>query len=206
MASPNTSGSQPSEPLVQRNSTLRPTSPAATSVQNHVPDKDETIVTQTAVKSHANRDKWIEYAQWALTVLGIAATCIFGAWAPLSYKATLDGNSGNNAAQSSVAKAAFAANSQAREAASQQRAALDAMNSRIEAVGQLWLYNFCLDQTVRNPVWNIERKLKSSAVLWTLRDVHQRFSVFKSCDISCCNHVWMYVCSRCCVLVTFQRS
>jgi hypothetical protein len=145
--------------------------------------------------------------EWALKVLGFAAACIFGAWAPLSYKAALDGNSGNDAGQSSMISAAVAANSQAGAAASQQSVALDAMisaaaaassqasaaasqqsvaldavistavaassqasaaasqqsealnamNSRISAIGQLWLYDFCISQTVRPHVlWELK--------------------------------------------------
>jgi hypothetical protein len=80
-----------------------------------------------------------------LKVLGFAAACIFGAWAPLSYKAALDANSGSDTAQSQ----ANAAASQQSAAASQQSVALDAMNSRLGAIGQLWLFDFCITQTVR---------------------------------------------------------
>lgn len=77
------------------------------------------------------------FLEWILKVLGFAATCIFGAWAPLSYKATLDGNSGSDAAQSSMVSADTAVSSQASAVASQQSVVLDAMNSRIGAIGQL---------------------------------------------------------------------
>jgi hypothetical protein len=77
------------------------------------------------------------FLEWTVKVLGFAAAIIFGAWAPLSYKATLDGNSGNDAAQSQVSAAAR-----------QQSLALATMNSKVGAIGQLWLYDFCIAQTV----------------------------------------------------------
>jgi hypothetical protein len=89
------------------------------------------------------------FLEWTLKVLGVAAACIFGVWAPLSYKATLDGNSGSDAAQSQAQSQASAAASQQSMVLSQQSMVLDGMNSRIGAIGQLWLFNFCSTQSVR---------------------------------------------------------
>jgi hypothetical protein len=108
-------------------------------------------VTTPPDDQYASLQKFLE---WTLKVLGFAAACIFGIWAPLSYKAAVDGNSGNNAVQQQASAAA----SQQSIAASQQSVALYAMNSRIGAIGQLWLYDFCLTQTVRSHVFrNLER-------------------------------------------------
>jgi hypothetical protein len=99
-----------------------------------------------------NRDqlgKRVEkFCKWALNVAVLAAAIVFGIWAPLSYNITLNGNSGNDASSSSMLSAVQAASSQASAAASTQSAILDDMNSRIGAVGQLWLVNFCAAQTV----------------------------------------------------------
>jgi len=101
--------------------------------------------------------KWVDtllfWVDWGIKVLGVAAAVIFGIWAPLSYQAANNGD----AATSSMISAAFAANSQASSAlsiqstaAAQQSVALDALNSRIGAIGQLWLLDFCLGNTVRS--------------------------------------------------------
>ncbi|KAH8766534.1 hypothetical protein BGZ57DRAFT_900702 [Hyaloscypha finlandica] len=98
--------------------------------------------------------KWVDtllfWVDWGIKVLGVAAAVIFGIWAPLSYQAANNGD----AATSSMISAAFAANSQASSAlsiqstaAAKQSVALDALNSRIGAIGQLWLLDFCLGNT-----------------------------------------------------------
>jgi hypothetical protein len=88
------------------------------------------------------------FCKWALSATGVAAAVVFGIWAPLSYKATIDGNNGNDASQSAASDAASSAASLASTAAETQRVMLDAMNSRIEAIGQLWLVDFCDIRTV----------------------------------------------------------
>lgn len=86
--------------------------------------------------------------QWALNVAVLAAAIVFGIWAPLSYNVTLNGNSGSDASSSSMLSAVLAASSQASAAARTQSAILDDMSSRIGAVGQLWLVDFCAAKTV----------------------------------------------------------
>lgn len=164
MASPNTFGDQQFDTLVQRNSVPRPTSLAGPSVQNAATEKDADQV-RDAILVPEQKDKLIESLEWALKVLGFAAACVFGAWAPLSYKATLDGNSGNQDAQNAVVNAAVSLKDQAREAASQQsvaasrqRIALDDMNSRMVAVGQLWLYDFCLNYGTASASLRVPKK------------------------------------------------
>lgn len=98
---------------------------------------------------------------WGVKILGLAAAVVFGVWAPISYKATADGNNSSDSAsyQASTAMASLnsiaatasyeastamiSLNSIAVAASSQASAALDALNSRIVAIGQLWLYDFC---------------------------------------------------------------
>ena len=176
MSSPSSPRSQPSSTSVQRplstSATLTVPSPQKTgtekaasspAVATATPDTpQQTSATSTALSpQNTGTEKETEtsleeYLEWTLKVLGFAAACIFGAWAPLSYKATLDGNSGNDAAQSQASVAAsqqsIAANQQS-VAASQQSVALDAINSRVGAIGQLWLYDFCITQTVRPHVF-----------------------------------------------------
>jgi hypothetical protein len=105
--------------------------------------------------------KWVDtllfWVDWGIKVLGVAAAVIFGIWAPLSYQAANNTSTSGDAATSSMISAAFAANSQASSAlsiqstaAAKQSVALDALNSRIGAIGQLWLLDFCLGNTVRS--------------------------------------------------------
>lgn len=162
MASPNAIGNQQTDQLIQRDTTGRSASPTTQSLHDSLNEKNAAVIDEKAILDQEAKRKIIEAVEWTIKVLGIAAACVFGAWAPLSYKATLDGNTGNNAAQKSAIHAALAASSQAREAASQQSvaashqrvlankqsSALDDLNSRIEAIGQLWLYDFCLSRTV----------------------------------------------------------
>jgi hypothetical protein len=104
--------------------------------------------------------KWVDTLlfglDWGIKVLGVAAAVVFGIWAPLSYQAANNANTSGDAAQNSILSAAFTANTQASSAlsiqisaAAEQSLALDAMNSRIGAIGQLWLLDFCLGNTVR---------------------------------------------------------
>jgi hypothetical protein len=124
---------------------------------------------------------WVDgllfWLDWSIKVLGVAAALVFGIWAPLSYQATNNARVSGDAAQSS---AMSVASSQAAEvlavqssavvvqnsamqyhiwaadmqsvAAIHQSKALDEMNSRIGAIGQLSLLEFCLVYTVREVV------------------------------------------------------
>lgn len=91
-----------------------------------------------------------KFCKWALNVAVLAAAIVFGIWAPLSYNITLNGNSSNDASSSLMLNAVLAARSQVSAAASTQSAILEDMRSRIGAVGQLWLVDFCATQTVSN--------------------------------------------------------
>ena len=116
--------------------------------------------------------KWVDallfWFDWGIKVLSVAAAVVFGIWAPLSYQAANNASASGDAAQSSIIGAAFAANSQASSAlciqssaAAKQSVALDAMNSRIGAIGQLWLLDFCLGNTVRETRILCSSKLNS---------------------------------------------
>ena len=137
--------------------------PAISSPQNNI--REKVVATSSQPPSSPFKSptpKWVDTLifclDWGIKVLGVAAAVVFGIWAPLSYQATNNANTSDDAAQSSMISAAYAANSQASSAlriqssaAVQQSIALDAMNSRIGAIGQLWLLSFCLDNTVREP-------------------------------------------------------
>lgn len=88
---------------------------------------------------------------WICVVLTVVATIVFGIWAPLSYRATADGNRDNNLVQSSMMQQVMTANdiaSSALRAASAQSTNLASMQSRLGAMGQLAMVDFCLTQTV----------------------------------------------------------
>lgn len=112
-------------------------------------------------RQRRNDDSPLErFGNWSLKVIGLAAAIVFGIWAPLSYNVTLEGNRGNDAASSSMLTAAVVAYSGAEAAAATQRAMLDDLNSRIGAIGQLWLVDFCVGQTVSIPY--LETRLRRS--------------------------------------------
>ena len=88
---------------------------------------------------------------WVAGVLAAAASIVFGIWAPLSYKATADGNRDNNAVQSTMMASLSVANSIAAAAlstASAQSQLLGDTQSQLGAMGQLMLVNFCASNTV----------------------------------------------------------
>ncbi|EON60821.1 hypothetical protein W97_00030 [Coniosporium apollinis CBS 100218] len=100
---------------------------------------------------------------WAVKVVSLIAAILFGIWAPLSYRATVDESHSNDAAQQKVVNAMESANAQAssaldlqisalglqQSAAKAQSAILDDIGNRIAAMGQLSLVEFCLSQKVR---------------------------------------------------------
>ena len=102
--------------------------------------------------SRYRRDNGYLFATtWITGVLAAAASILFGVWAPLSYKAAADGNRDNNAMLSSMLSSVSVANSIADAAlstASAQASLLEHAQSRLGAMGQLALYQFCATQTV----------------------------------------------------------
>ncbi|KAL2066070.1 hypothetical protein VTL71DRAFT_2141 [Oculimacula yallundae] len=95
--------------------------------------------------------EWVDvllfWFDWSIKVLGIAAAVVFGIWAPLSYEAANKANDSDDVVQQSMIKVLAAVSSQASMAAAQQTDALDAMNRRIGAIGQLRLLEFCEGHT-----------------------------------------------------------
>lgn len=102
--------------------------------------------------SRYNRDNvYIFATTWITGVLAAAASILFGVWAPLSYKAAADGNRDNDAMLSSMLSSVSVANSIAYAAlnsAGAQARLLEHAESRLGAMGQLALYQFCATQTV----------------------------------------------------------
>ena len=100
---------------------------------------------------HQQDNIFIFATTWVAGVLAAAASILFGVWAPLSYKAAADGNRDNNAMLSSMLSSVSVANSIAQAAlktASAQASLLEHAQSRLGAMGQLALYQFCATQTV----------------------------------------------------------
>ena len=109
----------------------------ATSVRSRKAAKDNNVISFTL--------------NWICIVLTVAATIVFGIWAPLSYRATADGNRENNEVQSSMMQQVITANviaTSALSAASAQSTALVSVQSRLGAMGQLALVEYCAGQTV----------------------------------------------------------
>lgn len=101
------------------------------------------------------REKAIDFTiKWTVGILTVAATIVFGIWAPLSYEATKSGNASNDQmadALHDIGTMASIANdvaSSALETAIAQRSALNEMQTRVALVGQLALVDFCLTQSV----------------------------------------------------------
>jgi hypothetical protein len=82
---------------------------------------------------------------WTIKIFGISAAVVFGVWAPLSYKATTDGNKSGLAAATAQAQSAYDMQSSAMVA---QSMVLDVLQSRFKAIGQLQLFEFCNSATV----------------------------------------------------------
>ncbi|EPE27441.1 hypothetical protein GLAREA_04232 [Glarea lozoyensis ATCC 20868] len=112
----------------------------------------------TSLPSSDTGPKWgdtlLFWFDWGIKVLGVAAAVVFGIWAPLSYQAANDASTSGDATQSSILQAALSANSQAASAlsaqnslAAKQSLALEDLNQRIGAIGQLWLLDFCVINT-----------------------------------------------------------
>ncbi|KAI9732208.1 MAG: hypothetical protein M1834_004305 [Cirrosporium novae-zelandiae] len=93
-------------------------------------------------------DKSIQFIlNFILAVLGVAAAVVFGIWAPLSYKATADGNRGNDEAQQALLDAVASVNDVASSAASVQSSRLNDLQGRLQAIGELAMVDFCVTQT-----------------------------------------------------------
>ena len=115
-------------------------------------------------------DKDIFFAiKWTCSILTVAASIIFGIWAPLSYEATISDNDTDNAIVSVLSNAkdlASTANiiaSNALDTASAQQDVVGSLYSTIGLMGQLAVMEFCYGQQVRC------RCLKGS-LLWQSAD------------------------------------
>ncbi|PGH02273.1 hypothetical protein GX51_04713 [Blastomyces parvus] len=95
--------------------------------------------------------------RWGCAILTVAATVLFGVWAPLSYQETKNANKVNDEMQHALIKSAKSANAIATslfEAASlqlqiatAQASVLESLQSQLAAMGQVALLQFCNAQT-----------------------------------------------------------
>ena len=85
---------------------------------------------------------------WMVKALGLIAAILFGIWAPLSYKATRDGDGSNAAAQASLMSAMGAVSSIQSSAAAQQSSALSELVAQYSAMGKLQAVQYCETYTV----------------------------------------------------------
>ena len=99
------------------------------------------------------RDKDIYFAiKWACGILTVAASIVFGIWAPLSYEATISDNETQDSMLSVLSNAkalASTANiiaSNALDTASAQHGAIGSLYSTIGLMGQLAVADFCYGQ------------------------------------------------------------
>ncbi|KAF6235721.1 hypothetical protein HO173_005916 [Letharia columbiana] len=99
------------------------------------------------------RDRDIYFAiKWACGILTVAASIVFGIWAPLSYEATIADNDTQNSMVTVLSNAkdlASTANiiaSNALDTASAQRDAMASLYSTIGLMGQLAVMEFCYGQ------------------------------------------------------------
>ncbi|KAF1842252.1 uncharacterized protein K460DRAFT_420180 [Cucurbitaria berberidis CBS 394.84] len=87
---------------------------------------------------------------WALKILGVAAALLFGIWAPISYKATAEGNRDNDASQSDISEKLSAMSEQASQAAAMQTSAASALaqvQKQLNNLGTLRVWEFCEGRT-----------------------------------------------------------
>ena len=136
-------------------------SPIHSAPRQTKPEKDTSIATpiyqqRRRAKSLSifSKDSGFVFAvTWITGVLAVAAAIVFGIWAPLSYKATADGNRDNNAAQSSLMdsmSSMIRSISSANSIASAALSSAGAQNRQLGAMGQLALIDFCETRTVRH--------------------------------------------------------
>lgn len=138
-----------------------PTAPPTTPSASNKPSIIVTTTTTTTTPSSPKRCRKIKPwgdgdiyfgVKWACGILTVAASIVFGIWAPLSYEATVSDNETQNAmlgVLSSAQELAATANviaSRALDTASGQRGALE---STIELMGRLAVLEFCYGQQVR---------------------------------------------------------
>ena len=109
----------------------------------------------TIKRQNVFRDKDIFFAiKWACGILTVAASIVFGIWAPLSYEATLSDNDTQNSIASVLSNAtdlASTANIIASDAASAQHEAMALLHSTIGLMAQLAVMQFCHGQQVAVP-------------------------------------------------------
>lgn len=94
---------------------------------------------------------------WGCAVLTVAATVLFGIWAPLSYQETKEANKGNDEMQRALILSAESANEIATSAllaasrqlqfATAQASAISNLQEQLAAMGQVALLQFCNAQT-----------------------------------------------------------
>lgn len=155
----NNQGSTYSQSLADQCST----SPAHVSTISAQPDKErptlkpditETISSDmesdSLTKTYLLSERNDLYLEWVIKILGVAAAVTFGIWAPISYKITADGNSGNDRAQSSLLSQIESMRSQVATAASAQRSASTALaeiQDQLNNLGLLRAWEFCDGRT-----------------------------------------------------------
>ncbi|OAX83874.1 hypothetical protein ACJ72_01751 [Emergomyces africanus] len=95
--------------------------------------------------------------RWGCAILTVAATILFGVWAPLSYQETKEANKENDEMQRALMRSAKSANelatsmlsaaSQQLEIATAQASVLGNLQAQLAAMGQVALLQFCNAQT-----------------------------------------------------------
>lgn len=144
------------------------------------PEKPASIVPTTSqpdidVEEPDLKQTRLEFAlDWTVKILALIVAIFFGVWAPLSYKAAADGNNSNDASQSSLmAQVNQLSSAQTSAAYVQSRAAqtqsvmLASIESRIGAMGQLALLDFCISRTVSDRFSTIHSPRSSCRVTGT---------------------------------------
>ncbi|KAK3633769.1 hypothetical protein LTR22_019953, partial [Elasticomyces elasticus] len=126
--------------------------PAEATMQTHAKHESKAVNAASSKRSREDLkgNPILFTVNWICVVLGVAAAIVFGIWAPLSYEATASDNRGNSATQSSIISALLAANNVALlalSAAIAQGTALDEVQSRLGAMGQLALVGLCVTET-----------------------------------------------------------
>ncbi|ODH42862.1 hypothetical protein ACO22_01133 [Paracoccidioides brasiliensis] len=94
---------------------------------------------------------------WGCVILTVAATVLFGVWAPLSYEATKEANKDNDQTLRALVRSAQSANEMATSAlssasrhlamATAQASAISNLQSQLAAMGQIAMLQYCDGQT-----------------------------------------------------------
>ena len=146
---------QPQKDKEPKSATSLPTLKSGTpNSTNHSSPNSQPLQKLKVQKNFGDKDIFFAI-KWTCGILTVAASIVFGIWAPLSYEATISDNDTDNAIVSVLSDAKDLASTaniialNALETASEQSEVVGALYNTIGLMGQLAVMEFCYGQQVR---------------------------------------------------------